>query len=65
MPLVGMCTHPLSLVLELAPQGALDSVLKNYRRSGARLSVFTLQKIIIQVIKLIVILPLIELYIIC
>lgn len=51
VPLVGMCTHPLSLVLELAPQGALDSVLKNYRRSGAKLNVFVLQKTIIQIAK--------------
>lgn len=51
VPLVGVCTHPLALVLQLAPQGALDSVLRNYRRSGARLDLYVLQKVIIQIAK--------------
>ncbi|GAB6033061.1 hypothetical protein CHUAL_012677 [Chamberlinius hualienensis] len=51
VPLVGICTHPLSLVLELAPQGSLDVMLKNYRRSGAKLNVFVIQKIIVQIAK--------------
>ncbi|XP_023236619.1 leucine-rich repeat serine/threonine-protein kinase 1-like [Centruroides sculpturatus] len=51
VPLVGVCTHPLALVLQLAPQGALDSVLRNYRRSGARLDLHVLQKVIIQIAK--------------
>ena len=32
VPLVGICTNPLSIVLELAPMGALDQRLKHYRR---------------------------------
>ncbi|XP_076373717.1 leucine-rich repeat kinase isoform X2 [Tachypleus tridentatus] len=51
VPLVGVCTKPLALILQLAPQGALDVVLKDYRRSGARLDLFVLQKIIVQIAK--------------
>ncbi|CAG2064267.1 unnamed protein product [Timema podura] len=49
VPLVGVCTRPLALVLDLAPQGALDAVLRHYRRSGARLGVYCLQALILQV----------------
>lgn len=49
VPLVGVCTRPLALVLQLAPMGALDSILKNYRRSGAKLDVYVIQRIIFQV----------------
>lgn len=51
VPLVGVCTQPLALVLHLATQGALDGLLRNYRRSGARLELFALQKIVLQVAK--------------
>lgn len=51
VPLVGVCTKPLALVLRLAPLGALDAVIKNYRRSGAYFNIFVLQKIITQVAK--------------
>ncbi|XP_076065875.1 leucine-rich repeat serine/threonine-protein kinase 1-like isoform X3 [Oratosquilla oratoria] len=51
VPLVGVCPRPLALVLELAPQGALDQCLKHYRRSGARLTLHTLQAVILQVAK--------------
>ncbi|CAL4058692.1 unnamed protein product, partial [Meganyctiphanes norvegica] len=51
VPLVGVCPRPLALVLELAPQGALDQCLKHYQRSGARLALHTLQHIILQVAK--------------
>ncbi|KAH0560147.1 leucine-rich repeat serine/threonine-protein kinase 1 [Cotesia glomerata] len=51
VPLVGIVISPLALVLDLAPEGALDNVLKNYRRSGAKLDPFTLQSIILQVAK--------------
>lgn len=50
VPLVGVCTRPLALVLDLAPQGALDITLRHYRRSGAKLGAYTLQAIILQVI---------------
>ncbi|KAK7861679.1 hypothetical protein R5R35_005355 [Gryllus longicercus] len=51
VPLVGVCTRPLALVLDLAPQGALDATLRHYRRSGARFGVFCLQAIILQAAK--------------
>ncbi|KYN26991.1 Leucine-rich repeat serine/threonine-protein kinase 1, partial [Trachymyrmex cornetzi] len=51
VPLIGIVVSPLALVLDLAPQGALDAVLKNYRRSGAKLDPYTLQAIILQVAK--------------
>ncbi|XP_075215251.1 leucine-rich repeat kinase [Lycorma delicatula] len=51
VPLVGVCTKPLALVLDLAPLGALDVTLRHYRRSGARLGPYTLQAIILQVAK--------------
>lgn len=50
VPFVGVCTSPLALVLDLAPQGALDLVLRHYRRSGAKVGPYTLQAIILQVI---------------
>lgn len=51
IPLIGVCPRPLALILDLAPQGALDAVLKNYRRSGAKLMSSSLQEIILQVAK--------------
>lgn len=51
VPLVGVCTRPLALVLDLAPQGALDAVLRNYRRSGAKITPNCLQEVILQVAK--------------
>ncbi|CAM1297638.1 Uncharacterised protein g1884 [Pycnogonum litorale] len=51
VPFVGMCLKPLALVLRLASQGALDVILKNYRRSGAKLEVTVIQKIVLQVAK--------------
>ena len=49
VPLIGFCRQPMSLVLELAPDGALDSKLEDYKRVGARLAPCTLQKIVVQV----------------
>ncbi|KAF4523571.1 hypothetical protein B566_EDAN014882, partial [Ephemera danica] len=51
VPLVGICTRPLALVLDLAPQGALDMTLRHYRRSGAKFGPYILQAIILQVAK--------------
>lgn len=49
VPFIGICTSPLALVLDLAPQGALDFVLRHYRRSGAKVGPFALQAVILQV----------------
>ncbi len=51
VPLVGFCTKPLALILQLAPMGSLDVIIKNYRRSGTRFNVLVLQKIILQISK--------------
>lgn len=51
VPLIGIVISPLALVLDLAPEGALDNVLKNYKRCGAKLDPYTLQSIILQVAK--------------
>lgn len=48
VPLVGVCTQPLALVLDLAPMGALDSVLRHYRRSGARIGPYCFQSLVLQ-----------------
>ncbi|CAG0890372.1 unnamed protein product [Darwinula stevensoni] len=47
--LVGMTAKPLALVLELAPLGALDARLKDYRRSGAKVHPIVVQILIIQI----------------
>ena len=49
VPLLGICLHPTSLVLSLAPLGALNGLLKDYKRSGVRLSLKALQRIVLQV----------------
>ncbi|CAB3231871.1 unnamed protein product [Arctia plantaginis] len=36
LPLIAVCCAPLALLLALAPNGALDSVLRSYRECGAR-----------------------------
>ena len=46
---VGICTNPLSIVLELAPEGALDKILKHYRRSGDKLTPKCIQLTILQI----------------
>ena len=51
VPLVGICANPLSIVLELAPLGALDQQLKHFRRSGDKLSGKTCQFVILQIAK--------------
>jgi serine/threonine protein kinase len=48
VPLVGVCTQPLALVLDLAPKGALDHVLRDYRRSGARIGPYCFQSMVLQ-----------------
>ncbi|XP_070508188.1 leucine-rich repeat serine/threonine-protein kinase 1 isoform X2 [Chironomus tepperi] len=48
VPLMGVCTQPLALVLDLAPKGALDATLRHYRRSGARIGPYCFQLIVLQ-----------------
>lgn len=49
VPLIGVCTKPLALILQLAPLGALDVLVKEYRRSGAQMDALVIQKILLQV----------------
>lgn len=51
VPLIGVCTKPLALILDLAPMGALDQILRNYRRSGSKLDPHILQQIVFQTAK--------------
>lgn len=51
VPLIGVCPHPLSLVLQLAPLGALDLIIKDYRRSGVQINPYVIQKILLQIAK--------------
>ncbi|XP_067619795.1 leucine-rich repeat serine/threonine-protein kinase 1 isoform X3 [Eurosta solidaginis] len=48
VPLVGICIKPLALVLELAPMGGLDSILRQFRRSGAHIGPHTFQILVLQ-----------------
>lgn len=48
VPLIGVCTQPLALVLDLAPKGALDTTLRHYRRSGARIGPYCFQSVVLQ-----------------
>ncbi|XP_055923849.1 leucine-rich repeat serine/threonine-protein kinase 1 isoform X2 [Eupeodes corollae] len=48
VPLVGICIKPLALVLDLAPMGGLDSILRQYRRSGAHIGPHTFQILVLQ-----------------
>lgn len=47
--LIGACTTPLSLVVELAPLGALSQLLASYRKSGTRLSLGVVKESAVQV----------------
>lgn len=49
VPLLGISLYPLSLILSLAPLGALNEKLVEYHRAGARLTPTVLRSIIIQV----------------
>jgi len=51
VPLIGVCTKPLALILDLAPMGALDQILRNYRRSGSKFDPHILQQIVFQTAK--------------
>ncbi|CAI5438650.1 unnamed protein product [Caenorhabditis angaria] len=47
--LVGMCTSPLSLIVELAPLGALNQLLASHRKSGTKLSLGVIKESAVQV----------------
>uniref|UniRef100_A0A7I4XV63 non-specific serine/threonine protein kinase n=1 Tax=Haemonchus contortus TaxID=6289 RepID=A0A7I4XV63_HAECO len=49
--LMGVCVSPLSLVVELAPLGALNQLLASHRKSGARLGLSVLRDSAVQVAK--------------
>ncbi|CAF3674601.1 unnamed protein product [Adineta steineri] len=49
VPLIGLCTHPLSLILHYAPMGSLESILKEYKRTNTQLGLTIYQKLITQV----------------
>jgi serine/threonine protein kinase len=49
VPLIGLCTHPLSLILHYAPMGSLESILKEYKRTNTQLGLTIYQKLIIQI----------------
>ncbi|XP_014247457.1 leucine-rich repeat serine/threonine-protein kinase 1 [Cimex lectularius] len=51
VPLIGICLDPLCLILGLAPQGALHTSLRSFRRCAATLHPITVQGIILQVAK--------------
>jgi len=52
VPLLALCLDPLSLVLQLAPQGSLSDRLKEYLRAGDRLTIRVIRDVIIQVSEL-------------
>ncbi|XP_052829384.1 leucine-rich repeat serine/threonine-protein kinase 1 [Octopus bimaculoides] len=47
--LLGVVIHPLALVLELAPHGSLNSLLKTYRDKQDMLPVFAVKNVILQI----------------
>ena len=49
VPFIGLALQPLSLVLGLAPHGALSSVLKRLNEAGTHLPLFVLRQVILQV----------------
>ncbi|XP_071107767.1 leucine-rich repeat serine/threonine-protein kinase 1-like [Haliotis cracherodii] len=49
VPMLGLATRPLSLILSLAPHGSLDSSLKMLDETGRRLPLFVIRQIIVQV----------------
>ncbi|CAL1529200.1 unnamed protein product [Lymnaea stagnalis] len=51
VPLIALCLKPLSLVLALAPNGSLDSKLRQMNKHGEYFPVFIIRDIVIQVTK--------------
>lgn len=46
--LVGVCVQPLAIVLEWAPRGALDHVIREFRRAGSRIGPYCFQQLVLQ-----------------
>ena len=46
---MGISVNPLAIVLDLAPQGALDQRLRHYQRSGDKLPAKSIQQIVLQI----------------
>ncbi|RWS17099.1 Leucine-rich repeat serine/threonine-protein kinase 1-like protein [Dinothrombium tinctorium] len=51
VPLTGVCTNPLALILPLAKLGSLDIIIKDYRKANLRFHPVVLQKVLLQVAK--------------
>lgn len=49
VPFVGLSVRPLSIILQYAPMGSLESILKEYKRTNTQLNLTIYQKLIIQV----------------
>ena len=49
VPLVGISTHPMCLILSLAPLGALSSKLAEFKRKGVKLPVDVVTEVVLQV----------------
>lgn len=48
MSLIGVCIQPLALILDCAPKGALDGIIQQFRRNGARIGPYCFQLIVLQ-----------------
>lgn len=49
--MLAFCAKPMTLILELAPHGSLNKILAEFRQSGRRLHVETLQRSALQISK--------------
>lgn len=47
--LIGLGLTPLRLLVEFAPKGSLDTILRSYKNAGRKLDPYTLQDCIVQV----------------
>ena len=49
VPLLGVSITPLCILLSLAPLGCLNDHLKEFHRAGARLPIYVISDLIVQV----------------
>lgn len=49
--ILGICVRPLSIILELASAGGLNNILRQYKKSGARVGAYTFHSAVLQVAK--------------